>query len=128
MWMDRLKKIGCVFFLACLFGCSALEGPRLHVQGTEALERGDYAQAREKLSQAAELVEHPRAASQVQNHLGLAYLGEGNPELASAAFQQAVELDCRNEEAQHNLDVVAQSLSSGTQGEKAGRGNGGELQ
>lgn len=126
MWMDRLKRIGWVLCLGGLLACSVLEGPRLHVQGTEALERGDYAQAREKLSQAAELVEHPRAASQVQNHLGLAYLGEGNPELASAAFQQAIELDCRNEEAQYNLDVVAQSQPIGAQGQQVDRGNGGE--
>ena len=94
--------------VALLFtGCTSIEGGRLYVRGTEALERGEYGIAVDSLSRAAELITHPSQASNVQNHLGLAYLGEGERSLALDAFHRALALDCRNEAAQQNLDAVA---------------------
>jgi Flp pilus assembly protein TadD len=122
MWVMWTKRVGLLLILGCLAGCGALEGPRLHVQGTEALERGQYSQAREALSRAAVLVEHPPQASQVQNHLGLAYLGEGENELATQSFRRAIDLDCRNEAAKHNLEVIA-----GTRSDTAGNRQAEEL-
>jgi tetratricopeptide (TPR) repeat protein len=127
MWMMWIKRIGWVLSLGCLLGCAALEGPRLHVQGTEALERGEYAEAREALSRAALLVEHPSQASQVQNHLGLAYLGEGENELAALAFRRAIDLDCRNEAAKHNLEVITEPPSGLAGNRPAEDSNRGEL-
>ncbi len=88
-------------------GCTSFEGGRLYVRGTEALERGEYGSAVDSLSRAAELISHPSQASKVQNHLGLAYLGDGERRLAVEAFHRALALDCRNEAAQQNLDAVA---------------------
>ncbi len=127
MWAMWVKRIGWVLSLVCSIGCGALEGPRLHVQGTEALERGEYSEAREALSQAAVLVEHPTQASQVQNHLGLAYLGEGKNELAAQAFRRAIDLDCRNEAAKHNLEVIAGTRSGSAGNGQAEGSNRGEL-
>jgi len=42
-------------------------------------------------------------ASEVHNHLGLAYVRAGRDDHAEAAFRRAVELDCDNEAAEHNL-------------------------
>jgi len=102
----RVLVAACVAFQ--LLGCASLEGGRLYVRGTEAMERGEYVSAVDSLSRAAELVTHPPQASKVKNHLGLAYLGEGERSLALDAFRRAVDLDCRNEAAQQNLDAVAE--------------------
>jgi Flp pilus assembly protein TadD len=84
-------------------GCSAIEGARLYRDGTQALERGDGEQAVVALERAAERVPE---ASEVQNHLGLAYLAVGRRGEALLAFERAVALDCENEAARHNLELV----------------------
>jgi Flp pilus assembly protein TadD len=84
-------------------GCTAIEGARLYRDGTEALERGDADQAVIALEQAAERVPE---ASEVQNHLGLAYLAQGRRDDAQLAFERAVALDCSNRAALHNLEVL----------------------
>lgn len=86
--------------LALVLGCTSLEGARLYARGTDALERGDGAEAVVELERAAELLPE---ASPVQNHLGLAYVQVGRDAEARAAFQRAVDLDCSNQAAQHNL-------------------------
>jgi len=53
-----------------------------------------------ELESAAERVPH---ASEVHNHLGLAYASAGRHDEALAAWRRAVELDCDNEAAQRNL-------------------------
>lgn len=88
---------------AQLLGCSALEGARLYRQGTRALERGDAASAVRALEGAAERAPE---ASEVQNHLGLAYLASGRRGDALRAFERAVALDCDNAAARHNLSVL----------------------
>jgi len=86
-----------------LGGCASFQGTRLHGSGSEALERGETARAIADLERAAELLPH---ASEVQNHLGLAYDAAGRPEDAQRAFERAVELDCDNEAARHNLEFA----------------------
>jgi Flp pilus assembly protein TadD len=86
-----------------LFGCSAIEGARLYREGTRALEAGDAAHAVNALERAAERAPE---ASEVQNHLGLAYLASGRRGDAVRAFERAVALDCDNAAAQHNLAVL----------------------
>jgi Flp pilus assembly protein TadD len=81
-------------------GCATYEGARLYDRGSAALERGDAAAAVADLERAAALVPH---ASEVQNHLGLAYDAQGRPGDALTAFQRAVALDCDNAAAQRNL-------------------------
>jgi Flp pilus assembly protein TadD len=81
-------------------GCASFEGARLYDRGTRALDRGDAAAAVADLERAAQLA--PRA-SEVQNHLGLAYAEQGRHGDALAAFRRAVEIDCGNQAAQQNL-------------------------
>jgi Flp pilus assembly protein TadD len=81
-------------------GCATFRGARLYESGTRALERGDAAAAVADLEHATRLVPH---ASEIQNHLGLAYAGAGREEDALRAFRRALELDCDNAAAQENL-------------------------
>jgi Flp pilus assembly protein TadD len=102
--MAILARVGPLAALVLLLvgaaGCTALRGARLYRSGTAALEHGDAAVAIADLEQAAALVPE---ASEVQNHLGLAYAEAGRRDDALRAFRRAVELDCENEAAQHNL-------------------------
>ena len=84
-------------------GCASLQGARLYTSGTEALDRGEPARAVEDLERAAELLPE---ASEVQNHLGLAYQAAQRPVDAENAFRQAVALDCDNAAAVENLKVA----------------------
>jgi len=86
-------------------GCASYRGGRLYVSGSEALEAGDTARAVAELERAAELAPH---ASQVQNHLGIAYLQAGRRADARAAFERAVALDCSNPAAAANLRLLAE--------------------
>jgi len=86
--------------LGGLSACATFEGARLYGSGSRALERGDAAGAIRDLERAAALVPH---ASEVQNHLGLAYLSAGRPGDARAAFERALALDCENGAARTNL-------------------------
>jgi Flp pilus assembly protein TadD len=89
--------------------CAPVQASRLYVRGTEALDRGDVTRAVDDLEQAAALVPE---ASEVQNHLGLAYGAAGRDQDALAAFERAVALDCDNHAAQQNLRA-AESRASG---------------
>jgi len=99
----------------------AIRGARHYAAGTEALERSDDVLAIAELERAAELVPH---ASEIQNHLGLAYWSDGRPQAAQMAFEKAVELDCDNLVAQANLerlmrsedDVVVEARVEGLEG------------
>jgi Flp pilus assembly protein TadD len=88
-----------------LAGCASFEGARLYQSGTAALDRGDSERAIADLERAAELVP---AASEVQNHLGLAYAAAGRDDDAQHAFRRAVDLDCGNRAAVDNLRVARQ--------------------
>ena len=89
--------------LAVAGGCAPWQGARLYRSGTQALDRGEAALAIAELERASELVPE---ASEVQNHLGLAYQAAGRDEDARQAFERAVALDCDNQAAQENLAVA----------------------
>jgi len=84
-------------------GCTTFRGARLYSSGTEALDRGEVTRAIADLERAAELV--PRA-SEIQNHLGLAYAAAGRHGEALLAFRRAVALDCGNQAARRNLQAA----------------------
>lgn len=88
---------------ASLLGCAAIEGARSYRDGTAALERGDAEAAVRSLERAAESAPD---ASEVQNHLGIAYLASGRRADALRAFERAVELDCANAAAVRNLESL----------------------
>jgi Flp pilus assembly protein TadD len=91
--------------------CATWRGARLYDSGTQALERGDAAAALADLERAALLVPE---ASEIQNHLGLAYAAAGRPGDALQAFRRAVALDCDNQAAQQNLRAAeARALLAG---------------
>ena len=88
-------------------GCASVEassrtfrGARLFVSGTEALNAGDLAQAVDELERAAALAPE---ASEIRNHLGLAYWASGDAQRARSAFEASLVLDCENAAARHNL-------------------------
>jgi Flp pilus assembly protein TadD len=96
--------IGCALCaLVLALGCSSFRAARLYQSGTSALDRGDSQQAVVELERAAELVPE---ASEVQNHLGLAYQAAGRQRDAESAFRRAVALDCENKAALENLRVA----------------------
>jgi Flp pilus assembly protein TadD len=84
-------------------GCASLEGARLYRSGTEALEVGDTARAVSDRERAATLVPQ---ASEIQNHLGIAYLAAGRREDARAAFERSSALDCDNPAPKANLRLL----------------------
>jgi len=85
--------------LVCL-GCASYRGARLYQEGTAALDRGEIERAVSDLERAAALAPQ---ASEVQNHLGLAYAAAGRDADALDAFRSAVALDCDNAAAARNL-------------------------
>jgi Flp pilus assembly protein TadD len=89
--------------LATSADCASYEGARLYVSGTEALDRGETAAAIAQLERAAQLVPD---ASEIENHLGLAYVRAGRTNDARAAFRRALALDCDNEAARANLAMA----------------------
>ncbi len=98
--LTRQSSLLVLIVLLPVLGCASLEGARLYARGTRALDAGQAERAVGDLEAAAELLPE---ASEVQNHLGLAYASAGKGEEATAAFQRAVDLDCDNDAAQHNL-------------------------
>ena len=99
-WLGIGCALGAVVFA---LGCSSLRAARLYQSGTSALDRGDTTQAIAELERAAELLPE---ASEVQNHLGLAYQAAGRERDAEFAFRRAVALDCGNAAAVENLRVA----------------------
>ncbi len=93
-----------------LCGCASFQGARLYRRVSDALERGETARAIADLERAVGLVPY---ASEVQNHLGLAYDAAGRPGDAHQAFERAVELDCDTEAARDNLGVAEGRRSGG---------------
>ena len=87
-----LTILGLVLFNGC-----TEPGPRALLQGDRLLREGRYAQAVQKLEQAAQLL--PKDA-RAWNHLGLACHAAGQTDEAVKAYQQALALD-RNLAATH---------------------------
>jgi Flp pilus assembly protein TadD len=84
-------------------GCSSFEASRLYHTGTLALDEGNSDQAVTDLERAALLLPE---ASEVQNHLGLAYQAAGRLGDAELAFRRAAALDCDNAAAAENLRII----------------------
>jgi len=95
-----------------LAGCASYEAFRLYKSGTAALDRGESERAISDLERAAGLVPE---ASEVQNHLGLAYAAAGRDGDALIAFRRAVDLDCNNRAAVDNLRVAEQPITAEVQ-------------
>jgi Flp pilus assembly protein TadD len=98
-----LRVTAAVAFALLLPGCVTLEGYRHFRLGNAALDRGDVLRAVVELELAARLVPE---RSEVQNHLGVAYVAAGRPRDALLAFERAVALDCDNAAAQANLSAA----------------------
>jgi tetratricopeptide (TPR) repeat protein len=98
----------CLPLIVWVAGCAQIEGARLYRNGTAALEGGDPERAIADLELAAERVPE---ASEIQNHLGLAYAAAGRDDAALQAFQRAVDLDCENRAAQQNLRAAVRHKS-----------------
>jgi Flp pilus assembly protein TadD len=92
--------------LTLLCGCSTWRGARLYQSGSEALRAGEVEVAIADLEEAAVLVPE---ASEVQNHLGLAYAAAGRREDALSAFRRAEALDCDNHAATANRRRLEQT-------------------
>lgn len=84
----------------------AFHGARHYAAGTDALVRQDGTLAIVELERAADFVP---LASEIQNHLGLAYWSDGRTQAAKIAFEKAIELDCDNRAAQLNFARLASS-------------------
>ncbi|MEM7409624.1 MAG: tetratricopeptide repeat protein [Myxococcota bacterium] len=84
----------------CAAGCNTFQAGRLYQEGTQALDAGAPERAARLLEQAAERAPE---ASEIQNHLGLAYWQLGRTEEARMAFERALDLDSDNAAAAHNL-------------------------
>lgn len=83
----------------------AFQGARHYASGTALLDRGEDERAVAALERAARLVPH---ASEVRNHLGIAYWRTGRFDAARDAFESALALDCTNEAARANLAALEQ--------------------
>lgn len=91
-------------------------GARHYAAGTSALDRGETQVALAELETAARLVPE---ASEVRNHLGLAWWQAGDRARARAAFETALELDCDNAAARTNLarlDAFEGDAATGAEG------------
>ncbi len=75
----------------------------LYQSGTRALDRGEIEIAIDDLERAAHLVPQ---ASEIQNHLGIAYARASRFGAAIAAYERALELDCANGAALENLQAA----------------------
>lgn len=83
--------------------CATYSGARYYERGSDALDAGDADTAVAHLERAAELVPH---ASEIHNHLGIAYQAAGRRAEALDAYERAVEVDCDNAAAQRNLSAL----------------------
>ena len=106
-----LLVLGTVFSSGAV-GCQTspldgVRGARYYASGSEALRAGDTESALVDLRRAAELVPH---ASEIQNHLGLAYWAEGDLARARSAFDRALALDCDNVAAERNRRALVEAV------------------
>ncbi len=88
-------------------GCTQWQAAHLYQSGSQALQAGDVDRAIDELSAAARLVPQ---ASEIQNHLGLAWIEAGEEQRALQFFERAVELDCDNQAASDGLARVKARL------------------
>ena len=97
-----------LFALPVLLLCLALTGcrppgPRALSDGEKLIERGQYAEAVERLKTATSLME---TNAQTWNYLGLAYHEAGQPNDAADAYKKALTLDQNLIEVHYNLGCL----------------------
>ncbi len=97
--LRRLMGVLLLPTLALGMGCSTYRAGQLYQSGTASLDARDSATAIAELERAAKLAPH---ASEIRNHLGLAYAQAGRLPEALRAFEHAVALDCDNRAAEQN--------------------------
>jgi len=95
--------------MSATVACAGFRGARLYQSGSVALDRGETALAIDDLEEAVRLAPQ---ASEVHNHLGLAYAQAGRDREALGAFERAVALDCDNAAAAHNLQLWSEKTAS----------------
>ncbi|MBW2495787.1 MAG: tetratricopeptide repeat protein, partial [Deltaproteobacteria bacterium] len=83
------------------------------------LAEGEPQRAVAELERAAELV--PRA-SEIRNHLGLAYWASGREAEARQAFEAAIDLDCDNAAARQNLESLTRAEPDAGSARESARG------
>lgn len=105
-WVLVTSQIGCESA-----AMRTIRGARHYAEGTDALTLNRGAVAIAELERAAVLVPH---ASEIRNHLGLAYWSQGRVIAARTAFERAIELDCDNVVARGNLERLTRSGELGT--------------
>jgi tetratricopeptide (TPR) repeat protein len=89
-------------FAASLTGCRP-PGPRALLDGQRLVERGQYAEAIERLKTATSLLS---TNAQAWNYLGLAYHQAGQPNDAAEAYNKALALDQNLIEVHYNLGCL----------------------
>ncbi|MFO0691352.1 MAG: tetratricopeptide repeat protein [Myxococcota bacterium] len=89
----------------------AVRAARYYAAGTQALERGETRGAIDALERAADLMPN---ASEIHNHLGLAYWSDGREAAALRELERAVELDCENDAALGNLARLRARMAGGS--------------
>src|SRR6266545_2156416 len=98
------RVIGLLLAAVGLGVCSCSPpGPRALLQGKKLIDDGKYAEAVEKLEQAAALL--PKNAL-AWNYLGLAYHGSQQPEAAVKAYRAALALDHKLITVRYNLGCL----------------------
>jgi Flp pilus assembly protein TadD len=91
----------------------SFQGAKHYLAGSHALDQNQSDRAILELEQAAALIPH---ASEIQNHLGLAYWSAGFRVPARVAFERALELDCENQAAAANLVGLLRSTGAKNMG------------
>ncbi|HXS68875.1 MAG TPA: tetratricopeptide repeat protein [Candidatus Polarisedimenticolia bacterium] len=94
--------IFCALVALALTGCKP-PGPRALLAGKALIERGQYADAVERLKKATSLM---NTNAQAWNYLGLAYHQSGNANDAVEAYKKALSLDQNLVEAHYNLGCL----------------------
>ena len=106
-------------------GCSslppvrAIRAARHYAAGTKALDRGDAASAIAELERAVVLMPE---ASEIHNHLGLAYWSDARNDDALRELERAVALDCDNDEARVNLALFRAAREARSEGSDSNGG------
>ena len=98
----RLNVLCLLMVGVVICGCTPT-GPRALLKGEKLIQQGKYAEAIEQLQMAVRLI--PTNA-QAWNHLGLAYHGHKQPELAIKAYRQAVASNKDLAAARYNLGCL----------------------
>lgn len=99
---SRIPFFACLLLAATLTGCRP-PGPKALLDGKELIDRGQYAEAVERLKIATSLLS---TNAQAWNYLGLAYHQAGQANDAADAYKKALALDQNLVEVHYNLGCL----------------------